>query len=181
MIDEIEQQFQRGGKGDGGVERRIFGRILEEMSGAGGTARGDVVWFAATNQVELVDSALRRPGRFDRIVPILPPTAQERWQILFTKLPTGTQIDQEQGAKILGLTEGYSGADLEGLIIKSREVALDRGVSEITGDDLLTALSLLRPSHNGDQVQNMIRQALTYCNDLSLVPEAWRDRIPDQP
>lgn len=175
MIDEIEQQFQRGGKGDGGVERRIFGRILEEMSGSSGTNRGDVIWFAATNRVEMVDPALRRPGRFDRIVPILPPTPEERWQILYTKLPPGIQISQEQGAQILAQTEHYTGAEIEGLMIKAHEISLDRGAEGLHGDDILAALQVLRPSSDGDQIQEMIEEALRYCNDLSLVPPAWRE------
>jgi len=179
MIDEIEQQFQRGGKGDGGVERRIFGRILEEMSGSSSTARGDVVWFAATNRVELVDPALRRPGRFDRIVPILPPTAEERWAILHTKLPQGTQISQEEGAQILGATADYTGAEIEGVMIKAKELALDRGVESVDGIDIIGALQVMRPSSNGQQIIEMTEEALRYCNDLSLVPPSWRERVKE--
>jgi ATP-dependent 26S proteasome regulatory subunit len=178
MIDEIEQQFQRGGKGDGGVERRIFGRILEEMSGASSAERGEVIWFAATNRIEMVDAALRRPGRFDRIVPILPPTAAERWEILHTKLPAGTSIDETQGAQILQLTENYTGADLDGVLVKAQEIVLDRGASTPTAEDILLALSLLRPGSDSEQVQLMVKEALTYCNDLSLVPAEWRQYIP---
>lgn len=178
MIDEIEQQFQRGGKGDGGVERRIFGRILEEMSGASGTQRGEVVWFAATNRIEMVDPALRRPGRFDRIVPILPPSPEERWQILHTKLPQGTQLSETQGAEILALTEGYTGADLDGVLIKASELSLDKDRGEITGEDILEALRLLRPGSDPEQTRGMIDTALSYCNDLSLVPPEWRNNIP---
>ena len=177
MIDEIEQQFQRGGKGDGGVERRIFGRILEEMSGASSAERGEVIWFAATNRIEMVDAALRRPGRFDRIVPILPPTAAERWEILHTKLPAGTSIDETQGAQILQLTENYTGADLDGVLVKAQEIVLDRGASTPTAEDILLALSLLRPGSDSEQVQLMVKEALTYCNDLSLVPAEWRQHI----
>jgi SpoVK/Ycf46/Vps4 family AAA+-type ATPase len=177
MIDEIEQQFQRGGKGDGGVERRIFGRILEEMSGSSGTQRGDVVWFAATNRIEMVDPALRRPGRFDKIVPILPPTAEERWQILHTKLAPGTVISDEEGAQILASTEHYTGADLDGVMIKAKEIALDRGAEASTGADIVLALSLLRPGSDSEQAREMIEEALTYCNDLSLIPPQWRSHI----
>lgn len=178
MIDEIEQQFQRGGKGDGGVERRIFGRILEEMSGSSGTQRGEVVWFAATNRIELVDPALRRPGRFDRIVPILPPTAEERWAILHAKLPEGVQISQAEGAEILARTEHYTGADIDGVMIKASEIALDRGDGQVTASDIVTALSLLRPGSDSEQARAMIEEALSYCNDLSLVPQEWRSHIP---
>jgi len=177
MIDEIEQQFQRGGQNDGGVERRIFGRILEEMSGASGTKRGDVVWFAATNRVDKVDAALRRPGRFDRIVPILPPSDPERWGILRVKLPAGTAIaNEEEARQILNATSSYTGADLDGVIIKAVELAHDGGRAAPTGKDILQALSLLRPSSNNDEVQEMIQIALTHCNDLSLIPAAWRQR-----
>lgn len=178
MIDEIEQQFQRGGKGDGGVERRIFGRILEEMSGASSSARGEVVWFAATNRIELVDPALRRPGRFDKIVPILPPTTEERWEILHAKLPAGIQLSQEEATEIIARTEHYTGADLDGVIIKASELALDAGRQALLGADLVEALTLLRPGSDFKQTQIMIDEALSYCNDLSLVPEQWRQRIP---
>lgn len=177
MIDEIEQQFQRGGASDSGVERRIFGRILEEMSGSAGDRRGDVIWFAATNRVDMVDPALRRPGRFDRIVPILPPDQKERWAILFTKLTPGTEITQEEGHKLLHATEHYTGADLDGVIIKASEIAFDNQRAAVTGADLLGALEVLRPSSGAQEIQEMITVALEHCNDLSLVPEAWRAEV----
>jgi AAA+ superfamily predicted ATPase len=177
MIDEIEQQFQRGGKSDGGVERRIFGRILEEMSGSSGTRRGDVVWFAATNRVDQVDPALRRPGRFDRIVPILPPTGEERGQILATKLPPGTDLgSHDEQRAILAATENYTGADLDGVMVKAVELAYDDNRAAPRGSDILLALQLLRPSSGGDEVAQMIHVALEHCNDLSLIPMAWRAR-----
>lgn len=180
MIDEIEQQFQRGGQGDGGVERRIFGRILEEMSGSSGTQRGDVVWFAATNRVDNVDPALRRPGRFDRIVPILPPTPAERWAILLAKFPPGTHIESnEQAGQIAMASDAYTGADLDGVMIKAIELAYDAGLQAPTGQTILQALSLLRPSSSGDEVKRMTDVALEHCNDLSLVPADWRQRAMD--
>lgn len=179
LIDELDQQFQRGGQGDGGVERRIFGRILEEMSGASGTRRGDVVWFGATNRVDQVDAALRRPGRFDRIVPILPPQAEERWAILQRQAGGFQAPDAEEGRRLLELTDGYTGADLEGVVLKARELGWDAGRDQLLIGDLLEALSLLRPSHAGPEVRHMADQALLHCNDLSLVPPAWRQRAEE--
>lgn len=178
LIDELDQQFQRGGQGDGGVERRIFGRILEEMSGASGSRRGDVIWFGATNRVDQVDAALRRPGRFDRIVPILPPQPPERWQILVAKVGR-FHVDQSQQQRLLALTDGYTGADLEGVALKAREIAWDDQRDLLTAEDLLQALAQLRPSHAGSEVRHMIDQALLHCNDLSLVPPAWRQHADE--
>lgn len=175
MIDEIEQQFQRGGKSDGGVERRIFGRLLEEMSGASGTRRGDVVWFAATNRIDMVDPALRRPGRFDRIVPLLPPTREERWEIVNAKMP-GAVRTQEEAQAILLKTDSYTGADIDAVVVKAVEIAYDRGAEAPQAQDILQALDLLRPSSSGNEVMQMIAVALEHCNDLSLVPQAWRAR-----
>lgn len=177
MIDEIEQQFQRGTSSDGGVERRIFGRILEEMSGASGTRRGEVVWFAATNRVDLVDPALCRPGRFDRIVPILPPNDRERWSILCTKLPRQTQISQQEAQQIVAASRSYTGADMDGVMIKAAELALDEGHEHPQGRHIIQALQCLRPSHSSAEVGKMIDAALAHCNDLSLVPEEWRQRV----
>lgn len=180
MIDEIEQQFQRGGRGDGGVERRLFGRILEEMSGSSGTKRGEVIWFAATNRVDLVDAALRRPGRFDRIVPILPPGEQERWAILHTKLPADMQLDAQSGRMILDATANYTGADLDVVMQKANDVAADAGrEGQVAGADILAALSVLRPSSDHGEVERMIDVALEHCNDLSIVPAQWRQRARD--
>lgn len=175
MIDEIEQQFQRGGSNDGGVERRIFGRILEEMSGSAGARRGEVVWVGATNRVDMVDPALRRPGRFDRIVPILPPDSEGRWEIMRVKLPAGVQVSGDQASEIAGLTDGYTGADLDGVLIKAFEIAQDAG-EELGGPHLLGALAALRPSASSEDVQLMTAAALEHCNDLTLIPPAWRER-----
>jgi SpoVK/Ycf46/Vps4 family AAA+-type ATPase len=172
MIDEIEQQFQRGSADGTGVERRIFGRILEEMSGSSGSKRGEVIWFAATNRIDLVDSALKRPGRFDRIVPILPPSDQERWDILQTKFHA--QFDTTQQQAFLQATKSYTGADLEGVLIKATELAWDKGLKQIDANILLEALSWIRPSSSEKEVERMILASLEYCNDLSLVAPNWR-------
>lgn len=176
MIDEIEQQFQRGGGGDSGVGGRLFGRILEEMSGASGTRRGDVLWFAATNRIDRVDAALRRPGRFDRIVPILPPaTDEERWALLQTKFPMGEEVPADVKAQVLAASARFTGADLDGVRIKAHELAIDAQRTHLTLQDILTAFRVLRPSSDSKDAAEMTDMALAYCNDLSLVPAAWRE------
>lgn len=175
LIDEIEQQFQRGTGSDGGVERRLFGRILEEMSGASGLKRGDIIWFAATNRIDRVDAALRRPGRFDRIVPILPPSREERWEMLRIKLDARVSMSDEEANSILRATEGYTGADLDGALIKAYELALDEDKEWADGEHVIRALRLIRPSHSAE-TQQMVDEALRHCNDLSLLAPMWHAR-----
>lgn len=181
LIDELEQQFQRGTDSDGGVERRLFGRLLEEMSGTGISRRGMTVWFAATNHVEMVDPALRRPGRFDRIVPILPPDLNERRHILETKLASPLP-DDPRTSELLAATEGMTGADLEGVLVKASELAFDAGREHPQLSDLELAAELLVPVGDSEREQ-MVEEAIRYCNDRSLLPGAYASapRAPQAP
>ncbi|HVC82770.1 MAG TPA: AAA family ATPase, partial [Chloroflexota bacterium] len=81
FVDEIDQAMPgRSSGGDSGVGGRIFGRLLDFM--AQPTHRGRVFWLAASNRVDKLDAALRRPGRFDKKIPFLVPDAEERRTIL---------------------------------------------------------------------------------------------------
>jgi len=95
----------------GDVEKRVVAQLLALMDGL--VERGEVVVIGATNMPELVDPALRRPGRFDREIAIGVPDRAARRQILgihSRRMPLGTDVDLEQIAEI---THGYVGADLE--------------------------------------------------------------------
>ncbi|HWI62447.1 MAG TPA: ATP-binding protein, partial [Symbiobacteriaceae bacterium] len=111
LIDEIDQIFQRGSGGDSGVQQRLFARMLDFMSNPHN--RGKIVFIAATNRPDLMDPALKRPGRFDRKIPFLLPGYAQRVAILQAvqqryKIPGAPAW--EGGAK---KTEGYTGAELE--------------------------------------------------------------------
>lgn len=82
FIDEIDQEMQmRSSGGDNtGVNQRIQGRLFRFMSDT--DLRGRVLWIAATNRPDLIDSALLREGRFDKKIPFFPPMAMERVSIV---------------------------------------------------------------------------------------------------
>ena len=67
FVDEIDQSVNRGSAGDAGVSNRFFKRLMEFMSDT--SHRGKVIFLAATNCPDLMDAALRRPGRFDKKIP----------------------------------------------------------------------------------------------------------------
>lgn len=94
FIDEIDQAVGRrdtGNSGDSGVSGRMFARILEEMSDP--TNRGRILWVAATNRTDILDSALLR--RFDRVIPLLVPDEREASLIYITMPRT---INKQSGA-----------------------------------------------------------------------------------
>ncbi|MEM2341038.1 MAG: CDC48 family AAA ATPase [Candidatus Bathyarchaeia archaeon] len=112
FFDEIDAiaPIRGGGYGDSGVTERVISQLLTEMDGIE-ELRGVVV-IAATNRPDIVDPALLRPGRFDKLLYVPLPDLEARKEILkihLRKKPLAEDIDIDELAK---RTEGYTGADL---------------------------------------------------------------------
>jgi transitional endoplasmic reticulum ATPase len=120
FFDEIDSIAPvRGQSFDSGVTDRIVNQLLTEMDGI--VPLSNVVVLAATNRPDILDPALLRPGRFDRMIYVPPPDKEARKQILkihTKKVPLANDVDLDRLAE---LTEGYTGADLAALV---REAAL---------------------------------------------------------
>jgi transitional endoplasmic reticulum ATPase len=117
-IDAIAPKREEMG-GEKQVERRIVAQLLSLMDGL--KSRGQVIVIAATNMPNLLDLALRRPGRFDREIEIPIPDREGRKEILeiHTRgMPLSEDVDLDE---IANITHGYAGADLAALC---REVAM---------------------------------------------------------
>ena len=108
----------------GDVEKRVVAQLLALMDGL--VSRGEVVIIGATNMPELVDPALRRPGRFDREITIGVPKRADRLEILkihSRKMPLADDVDLEHLAEI---THGYVGADIAALCTEAGMATLRR-------------------------------------------------------
>jgi transitional endoplasmic reticulum ATPase len=147
FLDEFDALAPKRAQVVGDVEKRVVAQLLALMDGL--VERGEVVVIGATNMPELVDPALRRPGRFDREIAIGVPDRAARRQILgihSRRMPLGADIDLEQLAEI---THGYVGADLEVLCKEAGMVALRRLVPlafQITREDFLAAFKVVEPT-----------------------------------
>jgi transitional endoplasmic reticulum ATPase len=173
LIDEIDQIFQRGNGSDSGVQQRLFARMLDFMSNPGN--RGRIVFVAATNRPDLMDAALKRPGRFDRKIPFLLPGWAQRvaiLQALAGRYEMGGSPDWEAAAK---RTDGYTGAELESVVLKAWELSEDAGHTELTADDLTGALERIRPSTA--QVAFMTDLAILECDDMDVLPPEYQDQL----
>ena len=127
FFDEIDAVASRRGSGDSsGVNERVISQLLTELAGI--EPLRDVVILAATNRPDMIDPALLRPGRFDRVVYIPPPDEESRLLILniHTKdMPLAEDVDLNRLAKE---TEYYVGADLEAICREAGMLALREGL-----------------------------------------------------
>ncbi len=123
FIDEFDSVGGRRGRPNRtGEEETTLNQLLVEMDGLAGNS--GVVWMAATNREDMLDPAVRRPGRFDRIVEVGLPTGADRLEILrvhAARRPLASDIDLE---RLAAVTVGYSGADLENLLNEAAIIAV---------------------------------------------------------
>jgi transitional endoplasmic reticulum ATPase len=149
FIDEIDAVAPKRTEVVGEVEKRVVAQLLSLMDGF--VARGHVIVIGATNIPEILDPALRRPGRFDREIEIGVPNTQARLQILrihTRAMPLAPDVDLQEIAE---LSHGFVGADLEALGQEVGMTALRRFLSTATrGSDGTSAaeLSALQVTRN---------------------------------
>jgi len=140
FIDEIDSIGRKRGAGLGGghdEREQTLNQMLAEMDGFE-TTEG-VVMLAATNRPDILDSALLRPGRFDRQVMVPLPTQEERMEILRVHF-RDKKIDPDVDIEVVARgTPGMSGADLANLVNEAALFAVRRGSGEIHGQDFETA------------------------------------------
>jgi len=147
FFDEIDALGQKRGNLRGSAGRNVVVQLLAELDGVDSDNDGVFV-LAATNHPWDVDTALRRPGRFDRALLVLPPDERARASILAAGLAGRPTEGLDLGA-IVRRTEGFSGADLVHLCESAAELALADSITSGTArpigqHDLVAALGELR-------------------------------------
>ena len=133
FIDELDSIAPKREDVTGEVERRVVAQLLTMMDGL--EARGQVVVIAATNRVDSVDPALRRPGRFDREIEIGVPDETGRKEILQIHTRGMPLSDDVNLNGLADETHGFVGADIESLTKESAMKALRRYLPEIDLDE----------------------------------------------
>jgi transitional endoplasmic reticulum ATPase len=124
FIDEIDAVAPKRAEVTGEVEKRVVAQLLSLMDGF--VSRGQVIVIGATNIPEVLDPALRRPGRFDREIEIGVPNTQGRLQILrihTRAMPLAADVDLQEIAEH---SHGFVGADLEALCQEVGMIAVRR-------------------------------------------------------
>ena len=160
FIDELDSIAPKRSEVTGEVERRVVAQLLSMMDGL--KERGQVVVIGATNRVDAIDPALRRPGRFDREIEIGVPDRSERVEILqihMRNMPISEEVNLES---LADRTHGFVGADINALCKEAamktlRRYLPDLGTEDeipqeivekmtVTGEDFEEALKGIEPS-----------------------------------
>jgi transitional endoplasmic reticulum ATPase len=152
FFDEMDSIVPRRGLGfgDSGVSERVISQLLTEMDGI--VALEDIVVIAATNRPDILDPAVLRPGRFDRLIYVPEPDENSRAQIfsIYTRtMPLARDVDP---LSLATAAKYYSGADIQALCREAAMYALRRDVkaTEVLASDFEEAKKRIGPSITPD-------------------------------
>jgi transitional endoplasmic reticulum ATPase len=156
FLDELDALAPRRGQSfDSGVTDRVVAALLTELDGI--EPLRNVVVLGATNRPDLIDPALLRPGRLEKLVFVEPPDADARREILRTagtSIPLSDDVDLDN---LAGDLEGYSAADCVALLREAALTAMRRSIdaADVTAADVARAREAVRPSLDPAQVESL--------------------------
>ena len=152
FFDEIDAIVPRRGMAysDSGATERVISQLLTELDGI--ETLENVVVIAATNRPDILDPAVLRPGRFDRLIYVPAPdqkTLEQIFKIYTASMPLDKTVNIQD---LTRMTPGYSGADVEAVCREAALNALRRNAEakEVSADDFTAAMENIRPSITPD-------------------------------
>jgi transitional endoplasmic reticulum ATPase len=160
FLDEVDALApRRGQSSDAGVADRVVAALLTELDGV--EPLRDVVVIAATNRPELIDPALLRPGRLERLVNVPPPDADARTEILKAASRNTPLAEDVDLAALAGELDMYSAADCAALVREAALTAMRESMeaAEVTQAHLAKARKVVRPSLDAAQLASLAAYA----------------------
>jgi len=176
FLDELDSLAPKRDEGRGQVESRVVAQLLSLMDGMEG--RGEIIVIGATNKINNIDIALRRPGRFDREIEIGVPDSDGRYEIILIHT-RGMALDKDINLKYLAeKTYGFVGADINALAKEAAMFAIREVIPEIDFDgpiplEILNNLKI-KMRHFQEALNNIEPSALREVF-ISKPIESWDD------
>jgi SpoVK/Ycf46/Vps4 family AAA+-type ATPase len=175
FVDEADQTLGRreSGQGDGGLSGRLYSMIAQEMSDT--ENRGKVIWVLASSRPDLIEADLKRPGRIDLRMPILPTTTQAESAALIAALSRRYELaisDEDMKSIEVRLPTLLTPGAAEALVVKAYRVARTENVAGAAALEL--CLDGYQNPVPQDVLDNQMRLAVREATDLSFVPESLR-------
>lgn len=180
IIDEADRSLS-GGDNDGGTSSRVIARLKEFMSDT--SHRGRVVILMMTNRPDKLDVDLKRPGRFDLKIPFFFPEASDERQLILEALIRKNGLTLDEGVtleKAVEETEGYSGAELELVLLAAANRAGEHDRDVIEQADLDQAAMDVIPSRDTRMLRYMELLAVFEASARRMLPERYQEMTTDE-
>ncbi len=177
VIDEADAALgNREAGGDSGTSSRVFSMVASQMGDT--RYRGKLLWMLLTSRPDLLPIDLKRQGRAEVHLPLFAPADDSEIGFMIKAMARKNKSSLAEGAVPAGLAgRGYSGADIESIVLASKRRALLQGREQLARDDLDGALKDFIPSAQGLEKEKQELAAVLECTSLSYLPESWRSRI----
>jgi SpoVK/Ycf46/Vps4 family AAA+-type ATPase len=180
FVDEADQTLGRreSGTGDGGLSGRLYSMIAQEMSDSAN--RGKVMWVLASSRPDLIEVDLKRPGRLDLKVPILPTSTRAESAALLSALSRRYDLamSAESLAEIGTLPQLLTPGAAEALVVKAYRIVRTEQVSPEVA--IRRCLASYQNPVPHDVLELQMRLAIREATDLSFVAEALQYLAQDR-
>ncbi|MBX2796088.1 MAG: ATP-binding protein [Myxococcales bacterium] len=181
VLDEADRGLSSGSGSDGGVNSRVIARLKEFMSDT--SHRGRVVMLMMTNRPDKLDTDLKRPGRFDLKIPFFFPETGEERKLIFEALVRKNKLQMAGGIhydQAVAHTEGFSGAEIEAVLLAAASLAGDEDSNVIAQAHLDQAARDIIPSRDTRMLEYMEMLAVFECSAKRMLPEHYQGLATDQ-
>jgi AAA+ superfamily predicted ATPase len=177
VIDEADAALgTREGGGDSGTSSRVFSMVASQMGDT--RYRGKLLWMLLTSRPDLLPIDLKRQGRAEVHLPLFPPADDAEIEFMIKAMARKNKTSLAADALPAGLSDkGYSGADIESIVLAAKRTALTHGREQLSRADLEGSLKDFIPSAQGLEKEKQELAAVLECTSLSFLPEGWRSRI----
>ncbi|TVQ93621.1 MAG: ATP-binding protein [Deltaproteobacteria bacterium] len=180
IIDEADRSLG-GNDNDGGTSSRVIARLKEFMSDT--SHRGRVVILMMTNRPDKLDVDLKRPGRFDMKIPFFFPEEHSERELILQALLRKNDLSLEDGVSLDGAaerTEGYSGAELELVLLAAADISAADDRDCISQADLDRAVEDVIPSRDTRMLAYMELLAVFEASSRRMLPDRYREMSTEE-
>ena len=171
LLDEIDQMLKRDNGDSNAVRGNMFSAFLSFLNDS---PRG-ILWIGTTNKCEDIDSALRRSGRFDMKIAVLPPDIRERadlFKINLRKKINEKELEKIDLSKIAKMSFGLTHADIVVVCNKVFELKKRKKMEEINEDLILKAIKYTKPDLS-NAFMDMVKSSIDNSSDRELINWSW--------
>lgn len=175
IIDEVDRALSGKEDGDSGTSSRVYARIKAFMSDT--TNRGKILWLIMSNRPDKLDIDLKRSGRFDSKIPFFYPQDPQEVENVILSLLKKNKInhDIKDLSKVVEMLKGYSGADIEAIILNAEGFAFDNKHEKVLDEDLLHSAEDFIPNRDSSMIEYMEYLAVFECSSRQMLPQRFKD------